>query len=75
MSAEHPESGRRPERLSLWALLLQARRSALADAIGVWAERRQTRRHMARLSDHMLNDIGLARTDVDREVAKAFWRK
>ena len=75
MSVGRQESGRRPGRFSLWAALLQARWSVLADAIGVWAERRRTRRHMNRLSDHMLKEMGLARADADREAGKAFWQK
>jgi uncharacterized protein YjiS (DUF1127 family) len=75
VSVERQESGRRPGCFSRWASLFQARWSALADALGVWAERRRTRRHMNRLSDHMLKDMGLARADADREAGKAFWRK
>jgi uncharacterized protein YjiS (DUF1127 family) len=38
-----------------------------------WAERRQQRRRLLELDDHMLKDIGLSRADAMRE-AGLFWR-
>jgi uncharacterized protein YjiS (DUF1127 family) len=29
---------------------------------------------LARLDDHLLSDIGLSRSDVEREIHKPFWR-
>ena len=75
MSVERQESGQRPGRLWVWVLAFQARRRAIAEAFGVWGERRRTRRQLTRLSDHMLKDIGVGRAEVDRESGKAFWRK
>jgi uncharacterized protein YjiS (DUF1127 family) len=40
----------------------------------VWAERVADRRHLAQLDDHLLNDIGLNRADVDAVTTKPFWR-
>lgn len=40
----------------------------------MWLERRQQRRALLELSDHMLKDIGLSRTDALREGVKPFWR-
>jgi Domain of unknown function (DUF1127) len=37
-------------------------------------ERARQRRHLARLSDRMLSDIGLSRADVEREFARPFRR-
>jgi uncharacterized protein YjiS (DUF1127 family) len=38
------------------------------------AERARQRRQLAGLSDAMLRDIGLTRSDVDAETRKPFWR-
>jgi uncharacterized protein YjiS (DUF1127 family) len=40
----------------------------------VWTDRALSRDHLARLSDHQLADVGLSRSDVEREAAKPFWR-
>lgn len=49
-----------------------ARSSAL---LGQWAQRMRERTQLARLSDRDLHDIGLSRCDVDRLLAKPFWRE
>ena len=46
----------------------------IIEAPFVWAERAAERRHLAELDDHMLNDIGLDRADVDVVSTKPFWR-
>jgi uncharacterized protein YjiS (DUF1127 family) len=46
----------------------------LVDQFMLWHERSRQRRHLARLSDHMLRDIGLTRGDVWAECEKPFWR-
>jgi uncharacterized protein YjiS (DUF1127 family) len=38
-----------------------------------WQERARQRRHLLELDDRMLQDIGVTRADVDREIAKPFW--
>ena len=48
-----------------------ARSAAL---LGLWAQRMRDRTQLARLSDRDLHDIGLSRCDVDRLIAKPFWR-
>ena len=40
-----------------------------------WAERARQRRHLARLDDHMLKDIGLSRATMQAEAVKPFWRE
>ena len=40
-----------------------------------WARRAAERRALAVLSDRLLDDIGLTRAEIDREVAKYFWQK
>lgn len=44
------------------------------EQILAWLERARQRRHLLQLSDHMLQDIGLSRADVEAEVSKPFWR-
>ena len=46
----------------------------IAELLLTWLERVRQRRQLAQLSDHMLKDIGLARGDVEAEIAKPFWR-
>jgi uncharacterized protein YjiS (DUF1127 family) len=55
--------------------------SALAELLGDaftlaygWRDRSRQRRTLLRLDDHMLHDIGLSRSDVEREASKPFWR-
>jgi uncharacterized protein YjiS (DUF1127 family) len=45
-----------------------------ATLLGLWAERMRERTLLARLNDRDLHDIGLSRYDVDRLIAKPFWR-
>ena len=40
----------------------------------IWLERARQRRQLRELSDHMLRDIGLTRTDAWAESEKPFWR-
>ena len=39
-----------------------------------WRDRSRQRRTLMRLDDRLLHDIGLSRSDVDREASKPFWR-
>lgn len=39
-----------------------------------WEDRRRTRTSLARLDDHLLQDIGLGTDRAAREIAKPFWR-
>lgn len=50
-------------------------RLALAMALTVveWEHRRRTRLAVARLDDHLLNDIGLDPARARREALKPFW--
>ena len=75
MSAGHEDSGLRRGRHKLLPAAVTARLQMLADAVGIWAERFRTRRRLNHLSDHMLEDIGVSRTDMAREAEKPFWRK
>jgi uncharacterized protein YjiS (DUF1127 family) len=75
MDAECRESGQRPGPWSELSAVLAARIRPVAEAIGIWVERKRTRRRLSHLSDHMLKDIGLSRTDRTQEAEKPFWRK
>jgi len=55
--------------------------TALAELLGDaftlaygWRDRSRQRRILLRLDEHMLHDIGLSRSDVEREASKPFWR-
>jgi len=41
----------------------------------VWVRRSQERRALSMMNHRMLDDIGLTRGQLDREVAKYFWQK
>lgn len=47
---------------------------AAASLVGLWSERRRSRRALRDLSDTFLKDVGLSRSDVNRECAMPFWR-
>jgi uncharacterized protein YjiS (DUF1127 family) len=47
---------------------------ALAQVVLTWETRRQTRRDLARLDPHLLNDIGLTSRLAGSECEKPFWR-
>jgi uncharacterized protein YjiS (DUF1127 family) len=42
--------------------------------IELWAERRRQRRALLELSDHVLKDIGISRSEALQEGRKPFWR-
>ena len=44
-----------------------------ADTFQLWTERYRQRRALVMLSDHMLKDLGLSRSDAGREGGKRFW--
>jgi uncharacterized protein YjiS (DUF1127 family) len=43
------------------------------DTLYLWTERYRQRRALASLSDHILKDLGLSRSDAGRESGKRFW--
>ena len=56
---------------------LPALAELLGDALTLaygWRDRSRQRRTLMRLDDHLLHDIGLSRSDVEREVSKPFWQ-
>ncbi|KAJ56732.1 hypothetical protein ACMU_07275 [Actibacterium mucosum KCTC 23349] len=46
----------------------------LVKLANVWMSRRATRKHLGRLTDHELKDIGLTREQALTEATKPFWR-
>ncbi|MCE3027910.1 DUF1127 domain-containing protein [Salinicola sp. DM10] len=57
----------------LWGDIRQRRRSLRYDSPNVW-QRRRTRRQLAELDAHQLQDIGLLPSQVYRETHRPFWR-
>jgi len=43
--------------------------------VSMWQKRAASRHVLARLDDHLLQDIGLTREVVQRELMKPFWRE
>lgn len=46
----------------------------LTSILETWAERRRQRLTLQGLSDYALKDIGLSRSEAEREARKPFWR-
>ncbi|AWB48560.1 hypothetical protein HYN69_08600 [Gemmobacter aquarius] len=47
---------------------------SVALVLANWEDRRRTRTSLARLDDHLLQDIGLGADSAASEFAKPFWR-
>ena len=45
----------------------------LIDCLLLWQERASQRYRLAEMSDHQLRDMGLTRSEVERESEKPFW--
>lgn len=46
----------------------------VADTVGLWRSRVQERRALSFIEERELRDLRLSRWDVERELAKPFWR-
>jgi uncharacterized protein YjiS (DUF1127 family) len=44
------------------------------ERLAIWRARARSRGELMTLSDHMLKDIGLSRSEAYREYTKPFWR-
>ena len=44
------------------------------NTVAIWVQRSRQRKHLARLDQHLLDDIGLTQEMVVKEIAKPFWR-
>ena len=70
--AEHPAIGRRVAVKVLHKNYI--RDENLLTRFLDWRERARGRHLLRQLDDRMLRDVGLSRSDVDRECAKHFWQ-
>jgi uncharacterized protein YjiS (DUF1127 family) len=61
-----PGLSRERRRVATWSL-------RVTDTLFLWLERYRERRALSGLSDHMLKDLGLSRSDAGRESGKRFW--
>jgi uncharacterized protein YjiS (DUF1127 family) len=48
---------------------------SVGKTVRTWVRRANDRRMLAQMSDRMLNDIGLTRHEINKEVAKKFWQQ
>jgi uncharacterized protein YjiS (DUF1127 family) len=66
------------EELRRWAADGLPNRFAPGPVFGMlatWVGRARMRRHLSRMDDRLLRDIGLSRLDAKREINKPFWRE
>jgi uncharacterized protein YjiS (DUF1127 family) len=75
MDTECRDCGQRTGAWPALSAALAARIRPVVEAVGIWVERKRMRRRLSHLSDHMLKDIGISRTDRAQEAEKPFWRK
>ena len=61
----------------VYAIVLFAERSAstMKGIVAEWQKRSKGRNDLARMNSRMLQDIGLERAEVQREISKPFWKK
>lgn len=53
---------------------LAALREKFVATLDVWQKRTQARRELAELTFREIQDIGLDQAEIEREIAKPFWR-
>ena len=68
-----PAFTRRPAVAIRFAAAAADRLQRCGDTLLLWLERCRQRRALNALSDHMLKDLGLSRSDAGREFGKRFW--
>lgn len=52
-----------------------ALRNRVVDTLTVWNKRVESRRELAELSFRDIQDVGLDQAEIEREIAKPFWRE
>jgi uncharacterized protein YjiS (DUF1127 family) len=67
------QPARRQSARSRHAAALAAWSLRVGDTLLQWLELYRQRRALGSLSDHMLKDLGLSRSDAGRESGKRFW--
>jgi uncharacterized protein YjiS (DUF1127 family) len=75
MSVERERSALRPQAPRFFRAAVDARVWRWITTVGVWLERRRSRRTLATLNDHMLRDIGITPVAQVRESEKPFWKE
>jgi uncharacterized protein YjiS (DUF1127 family) len=65
--------GRRHAAAIRFAAALTRAAITATDTFYLWMQRYRQRRALVSLSDHMLKDLGLSRSDAGRESGKRFW--
>lgn len=56
------------------AVFIETAPERLLKMILVWQTRINDRRHLSRLDNRLLVDIGIDRADIEREAEKPFWQ-
>ncbi|KZB68283.1 hypothetical protein AUP42_12605 [Thalassospira lucentensis] len=46
---------------------------SVLERVRVWQESARNRRMLEQLDDHLLKDVGMTRSDLDRELSRPFW--
>ncbi len=67
----NPESSARFYRFTV---ALEVALGRALQTVALWQRRRLDRELLAVMDSRMLSDIGLTRSEIDRELAKPFWR-
>jgi uncharacterized protein YjiS (DUF1127 family) len=73
ITIHHSLTNIHPRRVSLAAWIESAGRS-FARALQLWRRRRRERNVFATLDERDLRDLRVSRWEVERELAKPFWR-
>jgi uncharacterized protein YjiS (DUF1127 family) len=54
--------------------IIEALVSSVLQTVYTWQQHNRSRRHLARLNNHLLRDIGLTRDDIRYQTSDSFWR-
>ncbi|WP_316977767.1 DUF1127 domain-containing protein [Shumkonia mesophila] len=53
---------------------LKGARGWALEKVAIWQQRQRYRAYLAAMGERELRDVGLCRTDAEREANRAFWR-
>jgi uncharacterized protein YjiS (DUF1127 family) len=65
---------RRPSRVEHGGPRIRFAIAACARLAASWIDRARQRRALAEMDDRLLSDIGVSRSEAEREIEKPFWR-